>query len=152
MDPTDISNRSNPSTSTNPLPGNTTVTKPSNNSAADTIMAHDKVSLPPRPTPITTCNTEHRNYTLTIVGFSTLPTAMKITITRFRASISQFWDLATPASAFPPQYLPDPDSHNWDFALMNSLNKLAHLLRIVYRFQALSFAVYHMKERNGELG
>jgi len=193
MDPTDISNRSGPSTAIDTLPENIMVTKPSNTSTADTIMAHDEVSLPPRPVPITdrpdpstatdttlentmvskpsdtikahdevaltprpapitTRNMEHRGYNPTVFDFSTLPADTQIPITRFRTSICHFWGLASPASAFPPQYLPDPNSHNWGFALMDSLNELAQLSRTAYMSQAVSYVVFHMKQRNGESG
>jgi len=150
--PVPITNRSDPSTVTDTPPENTTVTKPSDTSAADTIMAHDEVALPPRPAPMTTRNTEHRSYNPTVFHFSTLPAHTQIPITRLRSSICHFWGLASPASAFPPQYLPDPDSHNWGFALMDSLNELAQLSRTAYMSQAVSYVIFHMKQRNGEFG
>jgi hypothetical protein len=52
------------------------------------------------------------------------------------------------ATPFPAQYLPDPDCHNWGFALISRLNNLADLTQSRHKEEAVEFIVKHMKERN----
>ncbi|RMZ68844.1 hypothetical protein GMOD_00002720 [Pyrenophora seminiperda CCB06] len=106
------------------------------------------IALPPRPAPMSARNTEHLKYTPTIFEFSKLSAHDQIEVTRFRHSICGFWDLLSPSSVFPLQYLPDPDSRNWGTALMESLNKLAELTRRAYRKEAVHQVVQRMKVRN----
>ena len=134
----------------NLLPGNANTAGPNTNTG-DITMRH---SDDPQTTPIITTRTSKQiNYTPTIFGFiTTLSYDAQYNITLLRTSISQFWSVCSPASAFPQQYLPDPDSHNWGLALMMSLNELARSSGTAYKVQAVGYIIFHMKQRNGGYG
>ncbi|KAA8613563.1 hypothetical protein TUN199_04266 [Pyrenophora tritici-repentis] len=115
---------------TNPPTGDTMADNPS---TADTDDA--AIHLPLRP--VTPRNTHIPVYTPTTFDFSTLPSNSRVRIFRLRPSISHFWAHLTPASAFPQQYLPDLDSHNWGPDLLDAINNLARLSRLEYKTQAV---------------
>jgi hypothetical protein len=80
--------------------------------------------------------------------FNELPPDTKAKITRLLSSAGAFWDVTSLATPFPAQYLPDPECHNWVFALISRLNNLADLTRSGHKEEAVEFIVKHMKERN----
>jgi hypothetical protein len=80
--------------------------------------------------------------------FNTLPPETKAKIPRLLLSISLVWDVISPATPFPTQYLPDPDCHNWGLSFIASLNRLAELTRSGNKLDAIYYATRHMKERN----
>jgi hypothetical protein len=84
----------------------------------------------------------------TFQDFNTLPPEAKAKIPRLLSSISLFWDIVSPATPFPIQYLPDPECHNWGLSFITSLNRLAELTRSGNKRDAVYYATRHMKERN----
>jgi hypothetical protein len=80
--------------------------------------------------------------------FSALPSDTKAKIVRLVKTIGPFWNELSPATPFPPQYLPDPDVHNWGLALLTALHRLAGLTRTDHKSDAIYYILRSMKERN----
>jgi hypothetical protein len=62
-----------------------------------------------------------------IIPFSSLSSYDQTIIHRHTATIAAAWSLVSPASVFPGQYLPDPDSNSWGISLLDSIQRLARL-------------------------
>ena len=69
---------------------------------------------------------------------------------RLLSDITHAWDVASPASAFPYRYHPDPDTHSWGHALLTSISRLAQMTQATksLQAQAIQHVVGHVEERN----
>jgi hypothetical protein len=143
MDLIDASNAPVPVT-VDPITGNTLAANGGVNVTEDTQMAdreaYDNAADDEEDYITDNASTSH--------DFKELPPDTKAKITRLLSSAGAFWDVASLATPFPAQYLPDPDCHRWGFALISRLNNLADLTRSGHKGEAVECIVKHMKERN----
>jgi hypothetical protein len=139
MDLIDASNEPTPITK-DPLTGNTIHPAPTQ-AIEDTPM--DDGEIPNNNLPTTILDNRPTSY-----DFDTSPTEIKNKIVLLRTSISAAWGLLSPASAFPMQYLPDPDTHNWGLSLLTVLNQLAQMTQGKWKNDAIWHIIRHIKERN----
>jgi hypothetical protein len=84
-----------------------------------------------------------------IVLFSSLSSYEQTIIHRHTATIAAAWSLVSPASAFPGQYLPDPDPNNWGISLLDSIQRLARLACTeALMTEAVGYAVHSVEREN----
>ena len=132
-----MSNHANP----NPINGNKRTTDDTVMNGSDILPTSTDTTPDPQDDMI--------DQTPTCIPFDTLSDSAQYKIKRLRTSISRNWNLASPASAFPGRYLPDPDTHNWGIHLLTTIDTLTELTRWEHRDEACARVIRHMKERNG---
>ena len=147
MDLIDASNVS-PSATIDPVTGNTVAANATNGGNMDTVMNEGEPAASTNNTGDDVAAEPFTDNTPTVYDFDTLPSDTKARISRLLSEIGHVWSVASPATPFPPQYLPDPDTHNWGHALLSAINRLAQLTRGAYKTAAVYQVIKSMKERN----
>ena len=88
--------------------------------------------------------------TPTVYEFTILSVDDQTRIVRLINDIGQAWHIVSPASPFPYQYHPDPDTQNWGIALLSAICRLAKTTQgqISSRDQAVQHVCRSIEERN----
>ena len=88
--------------------------------------------------------------TPTVYDYTTMSTDDRARIVRLISDIGQAWNIVSPASPFPSEYHPDPDTHNWGVVLLSGLCRLAIMTQAQssFRDQAVHYVCCSIEERN----
>jgi hypothetical protein len=156
MDLIDASNHPAPVT-VDPLTGNPIVGNSGQNAANNRIMTDPDVDMDTSEDtsgstaePASDSSTYITDTTRTVYPFNAFSQEQNSLVLRLHSEITHDWDVASPASAFPYEYHPDPDVRNWGHALLTSLSHLAHFTKSLKsrQTQAVQHVLDHLHERN----
>ncbi|KAF1850075.1 uncharacterized protein K460DRAFT_10290 [Cucurbitaria berberidis CBS 394.84] len=89
----------------------------------------------------------------TIYDYTDLSADQKARINRLILDIGQAWHIVSPASPFPYQYHPDPNTLNWGIELLATLCCLAKMTgdQLSLKNQAVHYVCHSIEERNLDL-